>query len=220
MISTQDTTYVEVVGGSLPGQGDQVVQTSKEYVDYSAGVVLEIMPHISDGDLLRLEIDLIRSDFGAASSVGGPPDTSETTLNTVVTVPDKSTIILGGMTKINQTKSGGKVPILGDLPLIGGLFRSHSKSDLQKKLYIFVKAEVIRPEETLNEGNGLVELSMRNRRAFEEDESEFQGFEGWPGIKARAMGPEGTAASRKRWSISDDVSEAVQAEMASSISVS
>jgi general secretion pathway protein D len=105
-------------------------------------------------------------------------------------VPDKSTIILGGMTKINQTKSGGKVPILGDLPLIGGLFRSHGKSDLQKRLYIFIKAEVIRPEASLTANNAVIELSNRNRHAFEEAETEFQTFEGWPGVKARTMGPE------------------------------
>jgi len=192
VIITEDKTYVEIVGGALPQEGSQVVQTSRDYEEYSAGITLDIMPHISDGDLLRLDITLERSDFIPSSDEDktGPPDTSVSNLNTVVTVPDKSTIILGGMSKINQSKSGGKVPILGDLPLIGGLFRSHGKKDIQKKLYIFVKAQVIRPEDTVSANNALVEISNRNREAFEKDEAEFQAFEGWPGIKPRVMGPE------------------------------
>jgi general secretion pathway protein D len=82
------------------------------------------------------------------------------------------------------------VPLLGDLPLIGGLFRSTGKSDIQMKLYIFVKAQVIRPEDSMGADNPLVEISNRNREAFEADESAFQAFEGWPGIKPKVMGPE------------------------------
>jgi len=186
VITTEDKKYVEITGSALPQEGSSVVQTSTQYEEYAAGITLDIMPHISDGDLLRLDITLTRSDFGAKSSENGPPDQIASNLNTVVTVPDKSTIILGGMTKINQSKSGGKVPLLGDLPLIGGLFRSSGKSDIQTKLYVFVKAEIIRPEQS----NAMVELSNRNRDAFEQDEAEFQAFEGWPGIKPKVMGPE------------------------------
>jgi general secretion pathway protein D len=192
VIITEDKTYVEIVGGALPQEGSQVVQTSRDYKEYSAGITLDIMPHISNGDLLRLDITLERSDFIPSNDPdkSGPPDTSVTNLNTVVTVPDRSTIILGGMSKINQSKSGGKVPILGDLPLIGGLFRSHGKSNIQKQLYIFVKVQVIRPEDTVAANNALVKISDRNREAFEKDEAEFQAFEGWPGFKPKAMGPE------------------------------
>ena len=186
VITTEDKKYVEVIGSALPQEGSSVVQTSTQYEEYAAGITLDIMPHISEGDLLRLDITLTRSDFGAKSSENGPPDQIVSNLNTVVTVPDKSTIILGGMTKINQSKSGGKVPLLGDLPLIGGLFRSSGKSDIQTKLYVFVKAEVIRPEEA----NAMVELSDRNRAAFEKDEAEFQNFEGWPGIKPKVIAPQ------------------------------
>ena len=62
-------------------------------------------------------------------------------------MPDGATIILGGMIKLNQSKGGSKVPILGDLPLIGVLFRSIDNSDVESKLYIFVKAYALRPVE-------------------------------------------------------------------------
>jgi len=53
------------------------------------------------------------------------------------------------MLKLNQSKGGTKVPILGDLPLVGILFRSMERSDIQSKLYVFVRAEIIRPAEVL-----------------------------------------------------------------------
>ncbi|MCP4450167.1 MAG: type II and III secretion system protein [Planctomycetes bacterium] len=76
------------------------------------------------------------SDFGIITGET-PPNVSSSDLTTNVTVPDASTIILGGMLRLNQTKAGKKVPILGDLPLIGMLFRGASNEDIQDKLYIF-----------------------------------------------------------------------------------
>jgi type II secretory pathway component GspD/PulD (secretin) len=93
------------------------------------------------------------------------------------------------MLKLNQTKGGSKVPLLGDIPLVGGLFRSVGNSDIQKKLYVFVKAEVLRPEETLAGLPDLEKISERNKVAFEEFEKRFQGYEDWPGIKPRPMEP-------------------------------
>jgi len=189
-ISTQDTTYIQVVGGALPQEGSQVIQTSTSYQDYNAGITLDITPHISEGDLLRLDVSLTRSDF--AGEIGGdtPPDQISTDISTVVTVPDKSTIILGGMIKLNQNKGGSKVPILGDIPLVGALFRGVSNSDIQKKLYVFVKAEIIRPSEVLAGSSDLERISDRNRLAFERHEAEFQNYQSWPGIPAKPMGPE------------------------------
>jgi type II secretory pathway component GspD/PulD (secretin) len=105
-------------------------------------------------------------------------------------VPDRSTIILGGLLRLNQTKSGSKVPILGDLPLVGGLFRSISNSDIQSKLYIFVRAEVIRPAEARPQGAGDIDvISQKNREAFEKHEQEFQNYQNWPGMNPKPVDP-------------------------------
>ncbi len=110
---------------------------------------------------------------------------------TAVTVPDGSTVILGGLIRLNQNKGGRKVPILGDLPLVGGLFRGVNNDDRQSKLYVFVKAEVIRPN--MADGHGMEELdrlSERNRLAFEKHEKEFQNYQSWPGIDPKPVQPE------------------------------
>jgi len=192
-ISTTDTTYVTKTtsipvstGGTNEGT---LVTTAQEFEGYDAGIQLDITPHISEGQLLRLEIMLSRSDFGTISGLK-PPDTTSSDLSTIVTVPDGSTIILGGMVKMNQGKGGTKVPLLGDLPLIGVLFRSVDNNDFQRRLYIFVKAEIIRPAETLAHGlPDLEKISGRNRLAFEKFEQEFQNYKNFPGIKARAIKP-------------------------------
>jgi type II secretory pathway component GspD/PulD (secretin) len=193
-IGTTDTTYVTKTS-SIPvtsgagGQQNTLIQTAVDYEGYDAGITLDITPHISEGQLLRLEIMLTRKDFGTITGTK-PPDTTSSDLNTVVTVPDGSTIILGGMVKMNQGKGGTKVPLLGDLPLVGALFRSVSNTDLQRRLYIFVKAEIIRPAETLAQGlPDLERISQRNRLAFETYEQEFQRYKSVPGVKSKPVAP-------------------------------
>ncbi len=188
IIKTTDTTYVEkkssipVTSGSA-GQQTNLIETAVDYQAYEAGITLEITPHISEGQLLRLEIALTRSDFGTITRQR-PPDLTGSDVRTVVTVPDGSTIILGGMLKLNQTKGGSKVPILGDLPLVGGAFRGVARSDVQSKLYVFVRAEIIRPAEALAGAlDDLERISERDRTSFEGHEQEFQTHEDWPGIK-------------------------------------
>jgi general secretion pathway protein D len=187
-IETTDITYVRKETGAVVEGSMGVVQTGFDFQEYDAGITLEIVPHISRGDLLRLEIMLDREDFGTITG-DRPPDTTGSNINTTVTVPDGSTIILGGMLKLNQSKGGTKVPILGDIPLLGGLFRSTSNSDLQRNLYVFVKAEIIRPDKEGFAGGELQRISDRNRDAFEEHEIEFQDYRNWPGVKPRKMTP-------------------------------
>ncbi|MGD8786770.1 MAG: type II and III secretion system protein, partial [Phycisphaerales bacterium] len=192
-ISTTDVTYIRK-SSSIPvqsgaaGSQSTLLETAVDYEPYDAGITLNITPHISRGDLLRLDIELERDDF-VPTTGDKPPDTSGSNINTTVTVPDGSTIILGGLLKLNQSKGGTKVPLLGDIPIIGGLFRSTSNTDSQRNLYVFVKAEIIRPDETGSTVEDLQRISDRNREAFEQHEIEFQDYRDWPGAKPKAMEP-------------------------------
>ncbi len=188
-IATTETTYVETSTQAVLSGNTEAITTSVTYEGYDAGITLNITPHISDGDLLRLEITLDRADFTATEGEA-PPDTSGSNVNTVVTIPDGSTIILGGMLKLNQSKGASKVPLLGDLPLVGVLFRTAATSDIQKRLYVFVKAEIIRPDETLSGYRDMERISQQNRDAFEQHEREFQQEEAWPGVEPKITQPE------------------------------
>ena len=188
-ITTSDTTYVTRTNSSnSTGSSNTVVTESTRDDPYTAGITLSIEPHISTGDNLRLIIDLERSDFGLISGTK-PPDTANNNISTTVTVPNNATIILGGMERLNQSKGGTKIPILGDIPLVGGLFRSTSNSDIQKKLYIFVKAHILRPGTGKKGRSDIKRISDRKREEFEKMELEMQGYQDWPGIKPKPMDP-------------------------------
>jgi type II secretory pathway component GspD/PulD (secretin) len=193
-IKTTDTTYVKTTGSAIPtivgGTSSGAITTSEVYTPYDAGITMDIIPHISEGDLLQLKVNLTRSDFTSSPQNNQPPNKSQSDISTMVTVPDKSTIILGGMIKLNQSKGGTKVPILGDLPIVGAAFRSTGNSDIEKKLYVFVKAEIIRPADVMAGNDALQKLSEKHRMAFERHEAEFQQEQSIPGVKAKSMSPD------------------------------
>ncbi len=186
IITTDETTYVKE-SIQIPQTGTPI--TTRDFVPIQASIQLQITPHISEGELLRLNVHLSRDDFGTRPLSGAPPDKATSEVTTTVFVPDNRTVILGGLVKLNQSKGGSKVPVLGDIPLVGSLFRSVDNSDVEKKLYVFLKANIVRPYEESRLAD-LQTISEKHQRAFEESESEFQGVEDFPGIRPKPMKPE------------------------------
>ncbi|MBN2019856.1 MAG: hypothetical protein JW749_06490 [Sedimentisphaerales bacterium] len=187
LIRTTDTTNVKIENTIIPDQG--TAQTSTSYQPYSAGISLEIQPNIGEGDLLLLIVRLERTDFLTRSDISLPPDSRANTVETIVTVPNDKTIILGGLLKLNQSKGNTKIPLLGDIPIVGGLFRSTANTVNDSKLYVFVKANILRPESGIMGLPELERISERNRAAFEGAEDKFQKHEDWPGIKPKPVDP-------------------------------
>jgi type II secretory pathway component GspD/PulD (secretin) len=112
-----------------------------------AGTSLEIVPHISDGDFLKLEIKANISAFGVkpvGSPASLPPPKTTRTIETIITVPDQRTIIIGGVTGKSQTESVSQIPLLGDIPLLGELFKRRTTTDQTRTIYLFVKASILR----------------------------------------------------------------------------
>jgi general secretion pathway protein D len=174
--------------------------TSVNFESFTAGITLTITPHISKGDQLQLTVTLNRTDFrlrpdytitsGGQERTGPtPPDLLTSDVTTKVTVPDGTTIILGGLERLKQSKGGTKVPILGDIPFVGGLFRNTENKDDQSRLYVFVKAHILRPGEEAAEESDIMVVSRKNRERFEKYEEEMQKYHDWPGIKPKPMDP-------------------------------
>lgn len=169
------------------------------FTDYSSGITLTITPHIASDKLLQLDIQLDRTDFdpsdpGKATfgdrTVPKPLNTVSSKVGTTAILPNGATIILGGIETVTQTKGVTKIPILGDIPIFGGLFRGIDESDKQSKLYVFVKANIIRPGDELTGKSDIERISRKKRDTFESDEKKFQGLEGLPGIRPNPMDPE------------------------------
>lgn len=196
-IKTQTTTSIpQLTTQSTVTDGVSRDINSVTFNTYDEGVTLDIKPHISKGDMLRLEIILNRTDFreqGTYTVDGNqyqiPPDLLSTDVTTIATVPDGTTIVLGGLESVTQNKTQTKVPILGDIPLVGALFRGVSNADSQSKLYVFVKANIIRPGDQAGGLNDIRRVSKRYRDEFEEMEKKFQGLEDFPAIKPKPMDP-------------------------------
>jgi general secretion pathway protein D len=194
-IDTTKTIYVSrsatTVQTNVGGTGTPI-STSYTFDQFPSGIKLDITPHISEGSLLRLELQLSRSNQTppAGTTADLPPgDKTEDNVNTVVTVPDNSTIILGGIITLDQGKTNWKVPFLGDIPIAGGLFRKISNSSNQTKLYVFVKANILRPDDTVAGLADLRKISDRNRAAVEGFEERFQKHQDWPGIEPEPIDP-------------------------------
>ena len=191
-IDATTTFYVSRSATSATTGGEPVIGKTTTFDEFPSGITLDITPHISKGQLLRLEIDMTRSnqEKPASSDENVPPGRKiENNIETTVTVPDQSTIILGGIIQLNQTKKTWKVPLLGDIPLVGGLFRKIGNSSDDTRLYVFIKGEILRPDETVAGLPDLEEISNRNKIAFEEFESKFQSQQDWPGIKPKPVEP-------------------------------
>ncbi len=113
-----------------------------------AGTTLRISPHIADDLHLLLNIELEVSAFaGEPRQVGPstviPADKITRRLSTVVTCPDRHTVVLGGLMGRNQQSTVDRTPILADLPLLGELFQSTSKSDRETSLFLFVTPTIM-----------------------------------------------------------------------------
>ncbi len=192
-VAQKKSTTIPGVGGS-----ESIISDDVSFTEYSEGVTLTIKPHISKGDMLRLEVTLQRTDFDDSIkdvTVDGktypkPPDLISTDVTTVATVPDGTTIILGGLESVGQAKTQSKVPLLGDLPLIGTLFRGVDNTDKQRRLYVFVKANIIRPGDQAEGLEDIRRVSKKYRDEFEEMEEKFQDLQDFPGIKPPPMYPE------------------------------
>ncbi len=120
-----------------------------EYRD--VGITLEITPHVSQGGLVRLEVD---SEFtklieDVATSSLTTPVTAKRTAQTVVTMSSGATVVIGGLIRDDKTRIQQKVPLVGDLPLVGPLFRSQRDRSQKTNLLIFITPTVMANQEEL-----------------------------------------------------------------------
>jgi len=109
------------------------------------GVMLKVKPQISKGNAVRLEIEQESSAVktGTADSQLGAT-TTKSTMQTNVMIQDGEIFVLGGLIEGTSGNSASKVPFLGDIPLIGNLFKSSNKNDREKVLMMFIRPTIIR----------------------------------------------------------------------------
>lgn len=110
-----------------------------------AGPKLTVTPRISAGGYLQLNYDIELSNFIGQGSANLPPPRSKTNVKSEsVTVPSDSTIVIGGLTLEDVSQTVIKVPLLGDIPLVGQLFRTETQSNQRRTIYIFLTPRILR----------------------------------------------------------------------------
>jgi general secretion pathway protein D len=117
------------------------------------GITLRIRPQIGEGGAVRMTIfqeqSSVKETTAAGTTNAGPSTTKRSIENTVV-VDDGAILVLGGLIEDRFVTNKSKVPLLGDLPLIGGLFRSESRERRRTNLMVFLRPVVLRDAESAN----------------------------------------------------------------------
>ncbi len=178
-ILTSDNQKAEImVGENVPfktGQsqnaatGGSSILTTIERKD--VGISLKITPQITSEDNVRLEIyQEISNVVESATPNADGPTTSKRSASTTVVIKDRETMIIGGLIRDNVTTSERKVPFLGDIPLLGWLFKYKSTRVEKVNLMIFITPYIIKNEQDAAE-------ITRRQNATQEDFRKDQRFE-------------------------------------------
>ncbi|MDX2442153.1 MAG: type II secretion system protein GspD, partial [Desulfobacterales bacterium] len=120
-------------------EGGVETYSSFEYRD--VGTTLKITPQISQDGMVRLAIS--QEVTKLESTTDFRPTTLKRTIDTTVIVDDNSTVVIGGLIDESFSKTEYKVPILGDIPLLGWLFKSRKTEREKTNLFVFLTPHVI-----------------------------------------------------------------------------
>lgn len=109
------------------------------------GITLRVVPRIHEGDVVKLEVSQEVSSLVNAT-VPGAADlvTNRRSIKTTVLADDGETIVLGGLITDDRLESRSKVPILGDIPVVGELFKSRRESQTRRTLFVFLRPTILR----------------------------------------------------------------------------
>ncbi|MCH2582220.1 MAG: type II and III secretion system protein, partial [Planctomycetes bacterium] len=111
-----------------------------------AGITLDIFPTINSENSVFLEAGLEVSEFAAATTGNTLPPKTTNSITSSVTIAGDRLYVIGGLTRENKAKVVDKIPLLGDIPFLGKLFRSEGDSSSVTNLYIFLRAHILTDE--------------------------------------------------------------------------
>ena len=123
--------------GGFGGYGGYNVQRQ------DVSLKLQITPHINESDFVRLELEQTIEELGADNPGLGPTTTKRAAKTTIV-AKDQQTVVIGGLMRDNTIEGVEKVPFLGDIPLIGYLFRTSKRTIQKQNLLLLLTPYIIR----------------------------------------------------------------------------
>ncbi len=182
---TLDNEEAEInVGSNVPylTRQDSTASTTTNAVNYNTyeykdvGVILNITPHINEENFIRLKISqqVTKVTSGADKAT---PTTLKRTAKTTVVVKDNETVVIGGLVGDSTDDGTNKVPLLGDIPILGWLFKAKTVKREKTNLYVFLTPHIVRTQkdaaslyqekrETMGEVvEGIIKLNERKQEA-------------------------------------------------------
>ena len=143
--------------GALAGLAGGLGSVARQDV----GTRIRVVPHINANNEVRLEIEEEISEQGATSGTLGVVSINRRTARTEVMVRDQQTIVIGGLMRDAISNKEDKVPVLGDIPILGALFRRTSKNKRKTNLLLILTPYIIRDPGDLRE---IFERKMQERQ--------------------------------------------------------
>ncbi len=143
--------------GNLAGLAGGLGSVARQDV----GTRIRVVPHINANNEVRLEIEEEISEQGATSGTLGVVSINRRTARTEVMVRDQQTIVIGGLMRDAIQNQEDKVPVLGDIPILGALFRKTSKNKRKTNLLLILTPYIIRDPGDLRE---IFERKMQERQ--------------------------------------------------------
>ncbi len=153
-------SYSTVSGGAVPTNPFTTVQRE------NVGIDLKVKPQINEGNTVKLDVE--QKVDSLAPPVQGAADlvTNTRSVKTTVLVDDGEVVVLGGLIQDQLTESTQKIPGLGDLPLLGGLFRYKSTTKQKTNLMVFLHPIIMRDENLLAGISGNKYNYMRAKQLY------------------------------------------------------
>ncbi|WNG59580.1 type II secretion system protein GspD [Archangium gephyra] len=146
--------------GSLGGLGSLYAPITRQNVELK----LTVKPQINESDFIRMTISEQTEEIASTDPVLGPT-TSKRSAKTTVVAKDQETVVIGGIMQERTLESVAKVPILGDVPLLGHLFRQTNKRKTKTNLLLFLTPHIIRDQSDFRR---IFERKMAERQQFVE----------------------------------------------------
>lgn len=166
---------VPFVTGSTTSGGDGTSNPFQTIERQDVGVTLRITPQINEGDSVKLDIEQESSSVAASSAGAADLITNTRSIKTSVLVQDDGVLVLGGLIDDTFRDTQTKVPVLGDVPLLGRLFRFDSTEKAKQSLMVFIHPRIMRNDRTAelltNQKYGLLrsrqlDSNLQNRGLF------------------------------------------------------
>ncbi|GAB5496463.1 MAG: hypothetical protein Phyf2KO_15430 [Phycisphaerales bacterium] len=111
----------------------------------TAETSLTVTPQISAGGTIRMDYDIILEDFNGIAAEGAPPPKQRNNITGAsVTVPSDSTVVIGGLVVEAESRTYARVPLIGDIPIIGQFFGDEREDGRKTTLYVFLKPKMMK----------------------------------------------------------------------------